>query len=429
LDGRCVTSDSLRIDSQVVAITTCRSCGGQRLRDVLSLGSTPIANALVDPLTAPEEDPIFPLTIVFCEACALVQLGHSLPAERIFGNEYPYYSSFSEAVCEHAAAHVRQLVSQRALGSSSLVVEVASNDGYLLRNVIAAGVKALGIDPSSGPATAAEKLGVPTVVGFFGREQALAMREEYGPADVIVANNVMAHVPDLNDFVEGFAALLGDDGVVTVENPYVRDLVEHVEFDTIYHEHYSYFSCSSVDALMTRHGLHLNDVEYFPELHGGTLRWHIGRDSARSRRCQELLEAERRAGLTGIDYYARFAERVRLCQDELTSLLDELGDAGRQVAAYGAAAKGATLLNSTGIGRDRIDFVVDRNVHKHGRLMPGCRLPIRPVDALIEDRPDDVLLLAWNFAEEIVAQQAAYLAAGGTFYVPVPRPHQLFAGS
>jgi hypothetical protein len=285
-------------------------------------------------------------------------------------------------------------------------------------------VPALGIDPAPGPAAAANAIGVPTLVNFFGVDVARAIRDEHGAADVIIANNVMAHVPDLNDFVGGLAVLLADNGVVTVENPYVRDLVEHVEFDTIYHEHYCYFSCSSVEALMTRHGLHLNDVDYFPNLHGGTLRWHIGRHPDRSQRCQVQLDAERRAGMTGLEYYERFAERVRNCQAELRALLDDLKSSGRRVVAYGAAAKGATLLNSSGIGRDRISYVVDRNVHKHGKLMPGCRLPIRPVETLLEDRPDDVLLLAWNFADEIVEQQGAYLDGGGTFYVPVPRPRR-----
>jgi SAM-dependent methyltransferase len=408
-----------------IAVTVCRSCGGRELHEVLSLGDTPIANALVDPHNSPDTDAVFPLDIVFCATCALVQLGHELPAERIFDEEYPYYSSFSDELCAHAATHVDRLISARRLGPASLVVEVASNDGYLLRNVVAAGVPALGIDPAPGPAAAAEAIGVPTVVGFFGIDRANEMREAHGRADVIVANNVMAHVPDLNDFVGGFAALLGDDGLLTVENPYVRDLVEHVEFDTIYHEHYCYFSCSSVDALMTRHGLHLNDVEYFPDLHGGSLRWHIGRQPNRSLRCQQQLDAERAAGMPVIGYYERFAERVRTCQAELRDLLDELHRAGRRVAAYGAAAKGATLLNSTGIGRARIAYVVDRNVHKQGKLMPGCRLPIEPVDLLVEDKPDDVVLLAWNFANEIVAQQAAYLDTGGTFYVPVPRPRRI----
>jgi hypothetical protein len=242
---------------------------------------------------------------------------------------------------------------------------------------------------------------------------------------VIIANNVMAHVPELDDFVGGLAHLLADDGLLTVENPYVRDMVEHVEFDTIYHEHYCYFSCSAVDALMARHGLHLNDVEYFPELHGGTLRWHIGRRAERTPRCDGYLDAERSSGLTTFAYYERFAAQVQACQDALRALLAELAGRGRRVAAYGAAAKGATLLNSTGVTTEQIAYVVDRNVHKQGRLMPGCRLPIRPVEALAEDRPDDLLILAWNFAAEIVGQQRAFAASGGTFYVPVPMPHQL----
>jgi SAM-dependent methyltransferase len=408
-----------------VSVTTCRSCGGRELREVLSLGSTPIANALVDPADPPDADAAFPLDIVFCATCALVQLGHELPAERIFDAEYPYYSSFSDALCAHAAAHVEGLIAERRLGPTSLVVEVASNDGYLLRNVVAAGVPALGIDAAPGPAAAAEAIGVPTIVGFFGVERAEAMREAHGPADVIVANNVMAHVPDLNDFVGGFAALLADDGILTVENPYVRDLVEHVEFDTIYHEHFCYFSCSSVDALMARHGLHLNDVEYFPDLHGGTLRWHVGHHAARTPRCQQLLDTERETGMTSLEYYEGFAERVRICQGELRDLLARLATDGRHVAAYGAAAKGATLLNSTGIGRELVSYVVDRNVHKHGKLMPGCRLPIRPVEVLVDEQPDDVLVLAWNFADEIVGQQAEYLDAGGRFYVPVPHPRRV----
>jgi hypothetical protein len=241
---------------------------------------------------------------------------------------------------------------------------------------------------------------------------------------VIVANNVMAHVPDLDDFVGGFATLLADDGVLTVENPYVRDLIEHVEFDTIYHEHYCYFSCTAVDALMTRHGLHLNDVEYFPDLHGGTLRWYVGRTPSRTARCAEYLAREQDEGMRAFAYYERFAERVAACQAALRELLTGLAAQGRRVAAYGAAAKGATLLNSTGIGTDLVAYVVDRNVHKQGKLMPGCRLPIRPVEVLLGDeRPDDLLLLAWNFATEIVAQQHEYAAGGGRFVVPVPMPH------
>jgi SAM-dependent methyltransferase len=406
-------------------VTECRSCGGTNLRSILSLGSTPIANELVDPRAAPPIDPTYPLAIALCEDCSLVQLEYALPSDAIFDKDYPYFSSYSDALCDHAAAHVARLISTRCLDSNSFAVEVASNDGYLLRNFVSAGVRALGIDPSPGPAAAAERIGVPTIVDFFGRARAAAILEEHGVADVIVANNVLAHVPDLDDFVGGLAILLADDGLLTVENPYVRDLVDNVAFDTIYHEHYCYYSCSAIDALMARHGLHLNDVEYFPDLHGGTLRWHIGRRDQRTAHCHGYLDAEASAGVTSFAYYERFAERVLRSQAALRNMLDDLAARRRTVAAYGAAAKGATLLNSTGIGVDRVAYVVDRNVHKQGSLMPGCRLPIRPVEVLAEERPDDLLLLAWNFAAEIIAQQQEYGRAGGTFYVPLPRPRAI----
>ena len=413
------------VSSDANAVTACRSCGSAELHPILSLGDTPVANELVDPAAAPDADETFPLAITFCPKCALVQLAYALPADRIFDEAYPYFSSFSDAMCAHAAAYVEGVIASRGLSTGSLAVEVASNDGYLLRNFVAAGIRTLGIDPAPGPAEAARAIGVPTIVGFFGVDTARAIRDEHGPADVIAANNVMAHVPDLNDFVGGFATLLADDGLLTVENPYVRDMVEHVEFDTIYHEHFCYFSCSAVDALMARHGLHLNDVEYFPDLHGGTLRYHIGRRSARSERCQRMLDDEVTTGLTTFAFYEDFASRVRVCQEELRRLIDDLRSRGRTIAAYGAAAKGATLLNSTGIGADRIAFVVDRNPHKQGLLMPGCRLPIHPVAALVDRRPDDLLILAWNFADEIVSQQREFAAAGGTFYVPVPSPRRV----
>jgi SAM-dependent methyltransferase len=385
---------------------------------VLDLGETPIANALQE-MGAPPA-PRYPLNIVFCPECSLVQLGYELDASVIFDDEYPYYSSVSDALVRHAGEHAARLIASRRLDSSSIAVEVASNDGYLLQHFQRAGVRTLGIDPSPGPAEAARAIGIETIVGFFGRTEALAIRASHGPADVIVANNVMAHVPDLDDFVGGFAELLADDGVLTVENPYVRDLVEHVEFDTIYHEHYCYYSCTSVDALMRRHGLFLNDVEYFPNLHGGTLRWYVGRRDERSSRCRAMLEDEHARGLDTYEYYRNFAARVEECQATLRSLLSEWREQGRVVAAYGAAAKGATLLNSTGITRPEIAYVVDRNSVKQGRMMPGCELLIRPVETLLEEQPDDVVLLAWNFAEEIVAQQGAYLERGGRFCIPVP---------
>jgi len=401
-------------------VERCRSCGGGELAEILDLGDTPIANSLVDPDDAPASDERYPLGLVFCRSCSLVQLTYELPATAIFGEDYPYYSSFSDELCRHAAAHVEGLLATRDLGSDSFAVEVASNDGYLLRNFVAAGVPVLGIDPAPGPAAAANAAGVPTTVGFFGVELARQVVAEHGHADVIVANNVMAHVPELNDFVGGLATLLADDGVLTVENPWVRDMVEHCEYDTIYHEHYCYYSCSAVDALMRRHGLHLNDVDYFPNLHGGTLRWTMGKTDRRTPRCAEMLERERLDGMTGVGYYTKFADAVTRSQTTLSELLTGIKAQGGTIAGYGAAAKGATLLNCLGAASSTLDYVVDRNTHKVGKLMPGCRLPIEPVERLVDDGPSHLLLLAWNFADEIISQQAGYADSGGVFILPVP---------
>ena len=251
------------------------------------------------------------------------------------------------------------------------------------------------------------------------------MRADLGPADVIIANNVMAHVPDLNGFVEGMSLLVADDGLITVENPYVRELIRHCEFDTIYHEHFCYFSCTAVDALVRRHGLFLNHVEFFPDLHGGTLRWHIGPREDVSDVAAQYLDQERRDGLDTFEYFAAFAERVDRIRASLVDQLRQLRGDGATIAAYGAAAKGSTLLNYMGIGTDLVDFVVDRNVHKQGRLMPGVHIPVRDTSALLEEQPDCVLMLAWNFKDEILSQQAEYRRRGGKFIVPIPNPEIL----
>jgi SAM-dependent methyltransferase len=402
--------------------TVCRSCGTPSLEVFLDLGSTPLADALVDDAHASEPEDRFPLEVAFCETCALVQVPEEVPPEKLFVENYHYFSSFSDVVIDHARRHAGQLIGSRGLGSRSLVVEVGSNDGYMLKHFAARGTSVLGVDPSPGPAAAAAASGIPTVTEFFGRALATKLREEGLGADVIIANNVMAHVPDLNGFVEGLRILIADDGVITVENPYVRDLIEGSEFDTIYHEHLCYFSCTSLDALVRRHGLFLNHVEYFPDLHGGTLRWWIAPTEDVSDTCLDYLRDERLTGMDTFDYYRDFAKRVERIREDLLALLRRLRDEGRSVAAYGAAAKGSTLLNYVGIGRDLVDFVVDRNVHKQGKRMPGVGLPIRPTEALLEEQPDYLLLLAWNFRNEIAQQQSEYLLRGGRFIVPVPSP-------
>jgi SAM-dependent methyltransferase len=403
----------------------CRSCGAEGLVEVLDLGATPLADALVprERLDAPE--PRFKLVVAFCPSCTLVQHVEDLAEAELFDADYPYFSSFSPYLLRHSREHALGLIDKRGLDGQSLVVEIASNDGYLLRNFVEAGIPVLGVEPTPGPAAAGREAGVNTLEEFFGLALAEKLRAEGGPADVIIANNVMAHVPDLNGFVAGMAHLLKDDGLITVENPYVRDLIDHCEFDTIYHEHFCYYSCTAVAALANRHGLYLNDVEYFPDLHGGTLRWHLGKRNEPSQTAQRYLAEEKASGLTTLGYYADFADRVVEVKRRLLELLQGLRAEGKTIAAYGAAAKGATLVNYVGITTDLVDFVVDRNVHKHGRFMPGTHQEVRGPAALLECQPDYVLLLAWNFAKEIAEQQAEYRSRGGQFIVPVPTPRIL----
>lgn len=404
----------------------CRSCGASGLLPFLDLGSTPVANALLPTPDTPA--PAYPLEVGFCTSCSLVQLLHTLAEGDLFDEDYPYFSSYSDSLDVHSRAHVADLTASRGTGPGSFVVEVASNDGYLLRHLLPLGVRVLGVEPTPGPAAAARERGVPTVQEFLGPEVAARLRAEHGPADVVLANNVMAHVPDLRGFVRGLATLLADDGVLQVENPGVGWLVEHVEFDTVYHEHHCYFSTLAVERLMAAEGLHLNDVERFPGLQGGTLRWTCSRRPGRTDRAHEQLVAERAQGLDTPAPYLALGERVRTLQRDLRALLAEVTAGGRTLAAYGAAAKGATLLNATGIDVGLVAYVVDKNPHKQGRWLPGARIPVVDPSALLERQPDSVLLLAWNYAEEVRRQQAEYERRGGRFIVPVPVPRVLPPG-
>lgn len=403
-------------------ITACRGCGDPGIQVFLDLGETPLADALVtaEELGQPEER--FPLQVAFCPRCAQVQITEDVDPQKLFVDNYLYFSSFSDHLLHHSREHALGLIEGRRLDERSLVVELASNDGYLLKNFVDAGIPVVGFDPAPDQAAAANQIGVPTRAEFFGLEVARALRAEGKAADVIIANNVMAHIPEPNDFVAGMAHLLADDGVITVENPSVWDLVDRTAFDTIYHEHFFYHSCTSVKNLVERHGLHLNHVEYFPDLHGGTNRWYLGHHDDPTAHVRERLDAERAAGLDSFEFYAHFGAKVDALRADLLTLLRSLKRDGKTVAAYGAAAKGATMLNATGIGIDLVDYVVDRNVHKQGLFMPGTHQPIVDPKVLVDDPPDALLLLAWNFAAEIMQQQSEYAVNGGRFIVPIPTP-------
>lgn len=403
----------------------CRCCETTDLLPILSLGHMPLANALLtqEQMVLPEET--FPLDLVFCPQCALVQITETVSPEKLF-REYVYFSSFSDTVLKHARQVTDNLIERCGLTASSLVVEVASNDGYLLNNYQKRGIPVLGVEPARNIAKVAEEQGVPTICEFFGAELAKQLRLQGHAADVIHANNVIAHVADLQGVVEGISILLKENGVAIIENHYVKDLVDHTEFDSIYHEHLCYYSATSFRNLFARHGLILVDAERL-SIHGGSLRVYFQRadgphslEKQGEQRVLALLDEEQFWGVHDFSFYKDFGKRVQRLKNNLLKLLHDIKADRKHIAVYGASAKSTTLLNYFGIGADVLDFVVDRSSVKQGLYTPRTHLPILAPQALLEQQPDYVLLLTWNFADEILEQQAEYRRRGGSFIIPIP---------
>jgi SAM-dependent methyltransferase len=399
----------------------CRFCGARLEHVFADLGMSPLSNAFLRADQLDQMEPFFPLTVRVCADCFLVQLPAVETPENIF-SDYAYFSSYSETWLEHARRYCEAMTVKLGLGPQSQVVEIASNDGYLLQYFAGANIPVLGVEPAANVAEVARQKGIETVVRFFGAETARDLKAAGKSADLLLGNNVLAHVPDINDFVAGLAILLKRGGVVTMEFPHLVQLMRGNQFDTIYHEHFSYLSLLAVRRIFEAHGLTIFDVEELPT-HGGSLRIFAGHAEERSagERVLALAEAERAFGLTDLDTYARFAEQVRDTKRALLAFLVAAKNEGKRVAAYGAPAKGNTLLNYCGVRTDFIDYTVDRSPYKQGHFLPGTHIPIHGPDRLRETRPDYVLILPWNLRDEIVEQMKDVRSWGGRFVVPIPR--------
>jgi SAM-dependent methyltransferase len=401
-------------------IGKCLGCGQRLDEPFVNLGELPLANSYVKPGNKSDEETRYRLAVAYCPVCHLVQITHRVSPEDLFSN-YLYFSSFSDAFLKHAEAMSESMTHQFALDSNSLVIDIGSNDGYLLQFFRQKGIPVLGIEPAKNIAEVANERGIPTLATFFGPGAVGQILREAGPSDIIIGNNVLAHVPLINDFLLSVNRCLKPGGSAVFEFPYLKDLLERIEFDTIYHEHVFYYSLNAIKILAERTGLELYDVSK-QDIHGGSLRVFLQKEKWNeiSHSVIQILLEEEKYGITDKGIYDRFGDKVKRQKTILVEFLRELRQKGKSIAAYGAAAKGNTLLNYTGINNDVIDFVVDKSPHKQGLLLPGTRIPILPQDELLKRMPDFTMILAWNFAEEILTQQDEYRKRGGKFIIPLP---------
>ena len=401
----------------------CRFCNEQLVHTFVDLGTSPLCQKHVTPARFDEPEPVFPLHAYVCHSCFLVQLPAYVAREQVFNREYGYFSSYSDAWLRHAHDYVAMMIGRFGLTHQSRVVEIASNDGYLLQYFRAAGIPVLGIEPAGNTAEVAIAKGIETLTEFFGLAMAQRVRQSRGPADVIVGNNVLAHVPDIRDFVSGIRALLAPDGVATMEFPLLLHLIERSYWDTIYHEHYSYLSFTTVEAIFAHCGLTLFDVDELPT-HGGSIRIYARHEDDHAKPVHDRVLAmrarEARAGHGDLAYYAGFGERVKESKRSLLEFLIAAKREGKQIVGYGAPGKGNTLLNYCGIRTDFIDYTVDRSPHKQGNFLPGTRIPIFAPERIRDTKPDYVLILCWNLQEEVVEQMGHIREWGGRFVVPIP---------
>jgi hypothetical protein len=401
-------------------ITACRGCGGSNLKTILELGTLPIADRLVDSTPPKEPEPRIPLTLTFCPACTLVQIKETVAPDVLFCNSYPYFTSVSPQLVNHFRESAESLIRIKNLNQNSLVIEAASNDGCMLKNFMTRGIGTIGIDPSDAPVQAANEHGINTINDFFSSDLAKSLRKNYPDGcDLFLANNVLAHVDSLGDFIDGISILLSEEGLAVIEVPYLLNLIEKCEFDTIYHQHLCYFSLTALVSLFEPRGLHINQVESI-KIHGGSLRLYIEKKSDPNTTVHSLLKNEKKLAVDQFSYYENFTSRIESLKFNLVIRLKEIKDSGSTIAGYGAAAKACTLLNYCGINADLIPYIADKNSFKHRKFMGGCHIPIVPVTKLDITQPDYLLILAWNFSEEIMEQLSDFKNNGGKFIIPIP---------